>query len=697
MLLPLILFVPLQDSPAPKTVVVAPRSEASATSTSINRVVITGEELTRTGERSLPRAIARAGGVWLQETNLGGGAPFVRGLTGNQILIVVDGVRLNDSTTRFGPNQSLNTIDPIIIDRVEVLRGPASVLYGSDAIGGAILIWTKSRRPGMHGGELGAAGEIDLLGQTATRGGRGSLALSHATEREGTYVSGSAYDWGDVRSSGDDRVPNTGYHGNDFFASEEFAVDGARSLRATARIHRDFDVPRTDRLNTGYGQTQPSDERWDYQLQERETFQLTYTDREANGFWDGMQIRAAASSYTEERDRIGNGSSSRRLEKDDVDTLSLGIDWQRAVGDANLLTFGFDFYHDDVDSHRTNQDLTDGSTSPGEGQFAPNSKYATAAVFVQDEIFAFEAIDVTAGVRYSYTSFEFDDFPSQDTGHEDGNFDAFTASLEVAGNITEDVRLTGNLASGFRAPNLDDLAKDGTFGGGVELHNADLDPEESVTFELTGEVIKESWRVALSGYVTYIDNLIGRRLVDSGGPQSGDETYERDNIADADILGTELFYAQRLGDEHSPYGLDVSLAYVWGRLDDDTVDPNTGEKPFDDEPIRRNPPFFGTVGLNYEPKQRVLGKISWARLETVFATKQTRLNPEDESDPRIDPDGTAGWVVVNIECGGPIGKTEGGSTWNVGILNLLDQDYRVHGSSFDAPGIGLVAGLQLRF
>ena len=111
---------PPQDTVLEETVVTAPRSELPVTTSAAKVTVVTGEELARTGERSLPRALGLAAGVWIQESNLGGGAPVLRGLLGNQVLIMLDGVRLNDATTRFGPNQDLNSIDPAIVDRVEV-------------------------------------------------------------------------------------------------------------------------------------------------------------------------------------------------------------------------------------------------------------------------------------------------------------------------------------------------------------------------------------------------------------------------------------------------------------------------------------------------------------------------------------------------------------------------------------------------
>lgn len=93
---------------------------------------------------STPDALSAVPGVWMHQTNLGGGSPFVRGLTGYHTLILMDGIRVNNSTFRSGPNQYLNTIDPLLIDRVEVMKGQGSVPYGSDALGGTLQLFSKS-------------------------------------------------------------------------------------------------------------------------------------------------------------------------------------------------------------------------------------------------------------------------------------------------------------------------------------------------------------------------------------------------------------------------------------------------------------------------------------------------------------------------------------------------------------------------
>jgi hemoglobin/transferrin/lactoferrin receptor protein len=670
------------------TVVTAPRAARTSTAPGISNQVVTGEELERTGERSLPRALARTTGLFVQETNLGGGAPILRGMIGNQILIVVDGVRLNDGTTRSGPNQSLNGIDPSTVERVEVIRGPSSVLYGSDALGGVILIWTKNRAAARRSGRSGLGGELDGSFDGATEGWRGSAAASWAWEDDGVLALGSLQDWGDLES-GSGEVDHTGYHGQSWFGSWDHAFGDERTLRFSASRTRDFDVPRTDRLNTGFGQTQPADVEHHFRVQDRERFQMTWTD-ESGGLSDVMQARLSLRRYEERRQLRGNGSTTRRLEKDDTETVGLGADWRKALGDGHLLTWGFDADFDDVDSIRDNVNINTGVVTPATGTFAPESEYFSSGIFVQDEIFAFDAVDVTAGLRYSYFEFGFEDPATAED--EDGDFDALTGSLQVARNVAEGVRLSATVAQGFRAPNLAELARNASFAAGTELSNPDLDPERSLYEELALDVVRERWNASFGVYHNDISDVVGRRLVSDPDPfQTGDEIYLRENTGDLRFFGAEGRYRRDLGD--SPFAFETYVEWTWGRQYDDFVDPGTGEQPFDDEPSSKVPPLHGNVSLIFEP-DAPWRAISWADLTVWWAERQDDLSPGDLADPRIDPDGTDGWVRVDVDFGGPLGGRGSGATWNLGLHNLLDEEYRVHGSGFDAPGFGVVFGVH---
>jgi hemoglobin/transferrin/lactoferrin receptor protein len=118
------------------------------------------KEMDHFSKRSTPEMLMNTNGVFVQKTNHGGGSPFIRGLTGNQTLLLFDGIRLNNSIYRYGPNQYLNTVDVFTIDRMEVARGTGSVQYGSDALGGALQIFSvepllKSTGSEWHGNVTG--------------------------------------------------------------------------------------------------------------------------------------------------------------------------------------------------------------------------------------------------------------------------------------------------------------------------------------------------------------------------------------------------------------------------------------------------------------------------------------------------------------------------------------------------------------
>jgi outer membrane receptor protein involved in Fe transport len=318
--------------------------------------------------------------------------------------------------------------------------------------------------------------------------------------------------------------------------------------------------------------------------------------------------------------------------------------------------------------------------------FAPNARYAGFGAFVQDEILAWEPTYLTLGLRYSYYDFAFDDVDGP--GRISGDFDALTASVEAARDLGEGVRLAATLAQGFQAPNLDDLANDGDFAGGIEEANPDLEPADSLMAEVALEVTREAWSSAVAVFGTRIDDYIGRVLLDAGDPDvAGDETYMRANAGRAELWGVELVGRRRLGDATSPWSVEGVTSLVRGRQFDATLDP-------DGVDLRRVPPWNGRMGLVWsEAVERGAG-LERAELSLGWAAKQRKLHPEDVSDPRIDPDGTPGWDVWGLDFSGPLTPHV---RWNLALVNLLDEDYRVHGSAIDGAGRSLMVGISASF
>ncbi len=119
------------------------RSNFSNFTAPTNRSVIDLQDLLERAPADMLQALERETGVLMQRTQRGAASPFIRGLTGQQVLILIDGIRMNNATFRSGPNQYFNTIDPGMVDHIEVIRGPQTVLWGSDAIGGVINVVTR--------------------------------------------------------------------------------------------------------------------------------------------------------------------------------------------------------------------------------------------------------------------------------------------------------------------------------------------------------------------------------------------------------------------------------------------------------------------------------------------------------------------------------------------------------------------------
>jgi hypothetical protein len=164
-----------------------------------------------------------------------------------------------------------------------------------------------------------------------------------------------------------------------------------------------------------------------------------------------------------------------------------------------------------------------------------------------------------------------------------------------------------------------------------------------------------------------IEDVVGSRLIDPGGPDAGDETYLRENIGELEVLGAfaRLRAPRRPG---VPVEHARSARVTYGQQFSDFVDPLTGEKTFDDVPGQRIPPLHGWLALRYDVGP---GWLGWLEVGTAWAFEQDRLSPQD------------------LRSGSA--RTRGGSS---ACTNVLDEEYRIHGSGFDAPGIGLVVGAR---
>lgn len=692
--LPGLLAVPVafaQDGPADEPAAEAPANDrqpsifdeiivtATATPTESFRApyvadVVDREQILRKQYRTTPQALSDIPGVMIQETAFGHGSPYIRGFTSFRNLFLIDGIRLNNSVFRPGPNQYWNTVDPYLIDRMEVVKGPSSVLYGSDAIGGTVNALTVD--PYAAPGAVAGRGVYRFAEAEHSHAIRGELS-AQPDERLGFVGGGTFRTFGDL-DIGEGVQENTGYDEwhTDFKA--EFAVNENLTLVAAHQLTRQNNVPRTQKTifrepfeSVPAGGTAGFDRDLRRDLdQER---QLTYLQAHATDL-DGFvrEWHASLSWHRQEevRDRI-RFSGAREFQGFDVNQLGLFF---HATSDTSIgeLTYGFDYYRDWVNSFS--------STNTIQGPVADDATYDLLGVFVQDRIDLTPSLELLLGGRFTYARAVAD---SVDVNNVQRSIEEDW--LNLAGNARlawfideqEHWNLFGGVSQGFRAPNLSDLTRDSDFGGGVEQPSPGLDPENYVMFELGAKAKYPDLTLQTSVFHYLIYDQIIR--VNTG----GGAVFNKINSDDGYMQGIEFGAAWRFLPELTLFG---NFAY----FDGEVQSLNPGGSVVDDYPSRL-PPAMGQVGLRYEPNNMPF----WVEGELEMAARADRLSFRDQADDeRIPDDGTPGYAVATIRGGWEINDH---ATLNLALENITDENYRVHGSGQNRPGRNLVLSIEGRF
>ncbi|MGQ0613090.1 MAG: TonB-dependent receptor [Planctomycetaceae bacterium] len=633
--------------------------------------------------RSAPQALAAMPGVLVQETSPAQGSPFLRGFTGYLTLFLVDGIRLNNSTFRAGPNQYFSTVDLFSVARLELVKGPASVLYGSDAVGGAVQAFTKG--PTTWG--EGWRGEGHAFYRVS------SAENSHQTRIEGGATSGTTWGafggvtvrhFGDVEAGGDvGRQGDTGYDEVDGdIKIERRAADGSRVVAAFQHV-RQNNAPRTHRLVTAvpfHGTVPGSDLRHDFD-QERWLAYVQYMKEAIGGAIDAVRVSLSWQSQEEVRDRVRppsspGGANRRDVEGVDVGTLGffVQLESETAIG---RLTYGLDFYHDDVDSFSTANAI--------QGPVGDDASYDLFGIYLQDVIVLTDRLTVTPGVRLTFAAADAGKVRDPLTGGAIAVSESWAA---VAGSIRVLYKIApgrwhifGGVSQGFRAPNLSDLTRfDTARSNEVEIPAPGLDPEHYTGFELGVKASSKRGWMELALFATLIRDQIlpfPTGVTDAAGLVE----VSKANVGDGSIWGVEWSGGWRVRPAWTVFAI---LQFQRGRVSTFT----SAARVEMDEPVSRLLPPSGRLGLRWEGTD---GRF-WAESVLVFADKADRLSSGDKRDTqRIPPGGTPGYGVVHLRGGCRIGEHV---SVTVAVENLLDKAYRVHGSGTTMPGINFVLGVS---
>jgi len=668
----------------------------------------TDEELDRWAGRTALDRFNYGPGVVVQRTGPNQASPYIRGLTGEQTLLMLEGVRFSHAMMRPGPNQYAALVPGVSIGSIDAILGSSSTVNGSDGLTGALDFRLDEAGRGVGRGvspwietrfDTGNGATLDL----GVDGVSGGLAYSLEFSGSSFHDRVGGKDFRDHLFGpdvGDDgAIPNTGYDECAGGLRMAYAGLADHVLELNAGHSRQLDAPRPggyfansgkeDRLYRFFDPQEFSyvhlRDRWDIRSPAVEHLQTTL-------WWHQFGEEQFRSSIRD----IGTADERIRRREFDDTLNAFGIDLQATTlmgpEDRHKLTWGGTFVYETTNNSYREFRTPKGSTDPAElAPYEPRdwanktsvpdgSEYMSLGLFAQDDWQITSDVSVLTGIRYSWYDWSF--------GDVDGNVDNITGSVRGLWKASDHHRLFAGVSRGFRAPNLNNLAGavDRGSSGQPATGNPDLEPEISYTCEAGWKWRKDRDFLALSLFHTGINDLIQRDFSGSG---------EFTNVEGADIRGLEAVwdYGLHLA-ESCRLALVGSVSFVDARRDI----PLAGGGAFTDNISRANR-LFGRCGLRYDH-----GPNWWGLLQTRwhddYDDVATHPSDSDAGDIRLtvagNPDGSMpGYAVVDLAGGWQ--SDDGNFRWGLFVENIGNRTYRIPGSGADGVGRNFGFTASLRF
>lgn len=676
----------------PEVVVTATRTEQAAIAAPAQVRQLNAEQLQERQVRSLPEALEELPGVMVQKTANAQGSPYIRGFTGFRNLALIDGIRFNNSTFRDGPNQYWNTIDSYAIDRIELVPGQGSVLYGSDAIGGTLNLFTKgadfrNEQAGyfFHGltAYRGSTAEESNIGRQEFQFGEGG--------RWGLHLGASLKSFGDVHAAGIGDQPETDYDEWAYDMRLDVALDANWTLTAVHQQLRQNDAWRTHQTREGvswHGTTVGTDVKRAYDQERTLSYVRLGGEKLENlaGFIDAASLTVSLQSADEYEHRIRRPADNR-VDYTQVELRTLGLDLQlQSDTSIGRFIYGVDYYRDWVSSGSQRYRLNGTLHSQGvQGPVGDDSTYDLLGAFLNYEVDLGSRVHLFLGARETYARVDIGRFADPSTPQAVDSYSDSWTNFSASGRIVVDLdtqdrfKVFGGIAQGFRAPNLSDLSRlDTALSGETELPSPGLDPEQFINYEIGLKAETQHFSGSLSYFYTQIDDLIVRRPLGGG-------TAIKANAGEGFIQGIELAGEVRFNDNWSVFG---HVTWTEGEVDQY---PRANDPTVRRESASRVVPWMGRAGVRWQSTDRRF----WGEFVSLSHSQYDNLTSSDKRDTqRMPADGNPSFNILTVRGGWQI-------TENIGVTlaleNLLDEEYRYTGSGSNEPGFGLVAGATIKF
>lgn len=685
------------------------------------RVIINKREIEKFNPQTSADLLANKPGISVQKSQSGGGSPNIRGNEANRILLMIDGVRMNNAIYRGGHLQNSITIDPSILAKSEILYGPSSVVYGSDALGGVVHFKTRipdlTDETDLNYYSTFTTGNSSLITHVDLEYGKNKIAfLSSFTyktfgeSRMGNYRLHGYKDWGKINHYFDNGVMKKNDNPNLQKKSDYTQIDALQKIvfkpTSTSRLIGNFqystssNINRLDQLNDYKGDLLKFED-WYYGPQNRVLASATYEDWKSNKLYDKADIVAAYQFLEESRHSKKTANDYRNNQIENVDVYSLNLNFTKGI-----FGYGYEGIYNDVKSTATlyypNADSTVNSVIT---RYPTNlASMSSHATYVKSELSVNEKVKLNFGVRFTKTRLQAD-FNSSKNGLKLPNPYLDKHDLDANWNTSivyhpeESWKIAGIVSTGFHAPNIDDITKFYEKGNNLVVPNLLLKSEYTTNFEINmSKHFNKKHLVNLDLYYNNIRNAIvkvdGFKATDGYSIPNPDGLNKQSNInvPKAYIYGSSFYMSSQWNKFWSTH---FDLTYTFGKISEHSADYLDRSQV-----LAHIPPLFGKLGIEHKNKdfrQRFTVVFNSRKAPSTFDV--AGVDNLDEGVYTLDEEGNEiaqgvpAWFTLNYSLQFDFSDQ---ITLQGSFNNILDLHYRTYGSGVSALGRSLSVTLRAR-
>ena len=693
--------------------------------------VVSSKEIQKISPQTSADLLATIPGIKVQKSQFGGGSPVIRGMESNRVLLVVDGVRMNNAIYRKGHLQSSISVAPNMLDKTEVVFGPSSVLYGSDALGGVIHYYTKTPK-------LSAEEEVksqffsrfSSVNQEITSHVSAELRFSNwasltsiSFSNFGDLQSGSRRshgfkDWGKVFYYSENRygnytenptvnprpevLKNTGYHQTDFLQKFFIPLSKNTDLKINLQYSTSSNIPRFDRLIEFKNNSLKFAE-WNYGPQNRFLLSSQFLIHPNKKWLESGSITGAYQQIKESRIQRKFGSLDRSFREELVNVFSVNGDFSVSLTQdkKRVLSYGFEFTYNDVTSKSFGKTLvvSNGQINGSSSGFKVQSRYPdggsnylSSSAYIAYRQDLNSKTTLNTGLRFTNTTLHalwldqtFMHLPETNITAVNS---AVTATIGYVYRPGKNWQLNSVVSSGFRSPNIDDIGRVREKSGNISIPNIHVNPEFAYNVEIGLQKYfnDKKFRVGANVYYSLLDNYIQRDFVYNTDGSTKQVQFDGEfgnaitnqNKGTAYVFGYTLSYLGKISSTINSSGF---ITYTKGRTYDTK------------EPMSSIPPLFGRVEINYKKDKIEFGAaLKFNSKKDIEDFNITEGIDNHDLTPIVDPNaildsdkyyGSPSWMTIGLTSNYLLSDT---FSIQARLDNIFDEHYIEFASGISAPG-----------